>query len=70
MMIKKYLRREGGQIYKYARVTYHPSAESQKKINYELDKSLGWMPWEGYSIGEEKPRLQEIYRRPFNDFGR
>lgn len=63
MIIKTYFRREEGKIYKYARVTRKPSKAGEKMLKRELDASIGWMLIEGYAIGNEKPRLQEIYRR-------
>lgn len=63
MIIKKYFRREGGKIYKYARVTYHYSPKSAKAVKREME---GYKLMEGYNFGTNK--LQEIYRREFNDF--
>jgi len=62
MVIKKYLRRENGIIYKYARVTYRFTPEKRKMLKSELED---YQLMEGYHY---KGKLQEIYRREFRDF--
>lgn len=65
--MRTYLRRMNGKIYKFAIVTYRYSKKQQKRIDFTLDKSLGWKLIEGYGVGVG---LQEIYAREFNDFSR
>lgn len=65
MGFKTYFRRINGKLYKFARVTYRYSKKAQKRVDFTLDKSLGWKLIEGYSVGVG---LQEIYAREFDDF--
>jgi len=64
MVIKKFLRREAGIVYKYLRVTTRYTDKAKKALKTEAE---GYFLMEFAAYGTDK--VQITYRREFNDFG-